>query len=68
MQSEGSWGGIFSSRQGDDGNPRLVAGFHGIEFQESDSSQGQFVGSFLRLSEAFWDTGASRPSPGTMTD
>ena len=67
-QSEGSWGGFFSNRQGDDGNPRLVAGFHGVEFQETDGSQGRFVGSFLGLSEAFRDTGVSRPSPGTTTD
>ena len=62
-QSEGLWGGALSSRQDEDGNPRLVAGFSAISFEESDGSEGQFVGSFLGLSETFRETGASRPLP-----
>ena len=63
-QSEGAWGGAFSSRQDEDGTPRLVAGFNSVYFQESDGSEGEFFGSFLGLSEAFRETGVSRPFPG----
>ena len=63
-QSEGAWGGALSSRRDEDGNPRLVAGFNGVDFQESDGSEGEFVGSFLGLSETFRATGVSRPPPG----
>ena len=59
----GAWGGIFSSRHDEDGNPRLVAGFNSVYFEESDGSEGEFVGSFLGLSEAFKKTGVSRPFP-----
>ena len=62
--SEGDWGGAMSSRQDTDGNPRLVAGFNGVYFQESDGSEGEFVGSFLGLSGPFRETGVSRPLPG----
>ena len=62
--SEGHWGGAMSSRQDTDGNPRLVAGFSGAFFEESDGSEGEFFGSFLGLSEAFRKTGVSRPPPG----
>ena len=62
--SEGFWGGALSSRQDEDGNPRLVAGFNGVSFEESDGSAGEFFGSFLCLSEAFRETGVSRPLPG----
>ena len=62
--AEGFWGGAMSSRQDADGNPRLVAGFNSVYFQESDGSEGQFVGSFLGLSETFRETGVSRPPPG----
>ena len=62
--SEGDWGGAMSSRQDADGNPRLVAGFNGVYFQESDGSEGEFVGSFLGLSGPFRETGVSRPLPG----
>ena len=62
-QSEGHWGGLLSRRQDEDGNPRLVAGFNGVSFQESDGSEGEFVGSFLGLSETFSATGVSRPLP-----
>ncbi len=64
MQSEGFWGGALSSRQDTDGNPRLVAGFNGVSFQESDGSEGEFFGSFLGLSEPFRETGVSGPLPG----
>ena len=62
--SEGDWGGAMSSRQDADGNPRLVAGFNGVYFQENDGSEGEFVGSFLGLSGPFRETGVSRPLPG----
>lgn len=62
-QSEGFWGGAFSSRPDTDGNPRLAAGFSGVTFVESDGSEGAFFGSFLGLSEAFGETGQSAPLP-----
>ena len=52
-QSEGHWGGSLSNRQDEDGNPRLVAGFTGAEFEESDGSEGVFFGTFVGLSETF---------------
>ena len=63
-QSEGYWGGALSSRQDTDGNPRLVAGFNVVSFEEGDGAEGQFVGSFLGLSGSFRETGVSRPIPG----
>ena len=50
-QSEGDWGGTLSSIPDQDGNPRLVAGFSSVDFEESDSSEGTFFGTFLALSE-----------------
>ena len=61
--SEGFWGGAFSSRQDTDGNPRLMAGFSGVDFEESDGARGEFYGSFLGLSERFRETGESSPLP-----
>ena len=49
--SEGSWGGSLSNIPDQEGNPRLVAGFSGAEFEESDGSVGSFVGSYVALSE-----------------
>ena len=63
-QSEGHWGGLLSRRRDEDGNPRLVAGFSDVGFQESDGSEGAFGGSFLGLSEKYRETGVSRPPPG----
>ena len=62
--SEGNWGGALSSRQDTNGNPRLVAGFSGVYFEESDGSKGDFFGSFLGLSDAFRQNGISPPLPG----
>lgn len=62
-ESDGFWGGAFSSRQDTEGAPRLVAGFNGVSFTESDGSEGEFVGSFLGLSEPFRETGESGPLP-----
>ena len=56
-QSEGYWGGALSSRRDEDGNPRLVAGFNGVSFEESDGSEGELVGSFLGLSGPFRASG-----------
>ncbi|MCY3702861.1 MAG: hypothetical protein OXG16_09290 [Rhodospirillales bacterium] len=51
-QSEGYWGGTLSNIPDEAGHPRLVAGFSGAEFEESDGSVGDFVGTFVALSEA----------------
>lgn len=61
--SEGDWGGAVSSRRDTDGNPRLIAGFSGVSFEESDGSEGEFYGSYLGLSESFRETGESGPLP-----
>ncbi len=61
--SEGEWAGAFSSRLDTDGNPRLVAGFSYVYFEESDGSVGAFSGSYLGLSEPFRQTGVSGPLP-----
>lgn len=61
--SEGSWGGAVSSRQDAEGYPRLVAGFTGVSYEESDGSEGEFFGSFLGLSAPFRETGISHPLP-----
>ena len=61
--SEGFWGGAVSSRQDTDGNPRLIAGFSGVSFEEGDGSEGELFGSFLGLSEPFRETGESSPLP-----
>ncbi len=50
-QSEGHWGGSLSNIPDQDGNPRLVAGFSGAGFEESDGSAGRFFGTFVALSE-----------------
>ncbi len=62
-KSEGYWGGAFSSRQDADGNPRLAAGFSGVEFEQRDGAKGEFFGSFLGLSERFRENGVSSPLP-----
>ena len=51
--SEGHWGGSLSNIPDQDGNPRLVTGFSGADFEESDGSAGQFFGTFVALSEPF---------------
>ncbi len=61
--SDGWWAGAFSSRQDSEGDPRLVAGFNSVYFEESDGSFGEFFGSFLGLSEPFRQTGVSGPLP-----
>ncbi len=55
--SEGGWGGTLSNIPDGDGNPRLVGGFSSADFEESDGSAGQFVGTFVALSEPFRATG-----------
>jgi len=50
-QSEGYWGGTLSNIPDEAGHPRLVAGFSGADFEESDGSVGEFLGTFLALSE-----------------
>ena len=61
--SDGHWSGAVSSRQDMAGNPRLIAGFNGVDFAESDGSEGEFFGTFLGLSESFRETGESGPLP-----
>ena len=61
---DGGWGGALSSRQDTDGNPRLIAGFSGVDFEESDGSEGSFFGSFLGLSNTFQQDGTSSPPLG----
>lgn len=56
-QSEGHWGGSLSNIPDRAGNPRLVAGFSGAEFGESDGSVGSFFGTFVALSESFRASG-----------
>ena len=56
-QAEGHWGGAFSNIPDQTGNPRLVAGFSGASFEESDGSAGQFIGVFVALSEPFRASG-----------
>ena len=51
IHSEGHWGGALSNIPDQDGNPRLVAGFSGAYFEESDGSVGEFFGTFVALSE-----------------
>ena len=60
---DGFWGGILSNRQDTDGNPRLVAGINDVDFEESDGSEGRFLGSFLGLSGTFRQDGMSSPPP-----
>ena len=48
--SEGHWGGALSNIPDQAGNPRLVAGFSGAYFEESDGSAGAFFGTFVALS------------------
>ena len=55
--SEGYWGGTFSRIPDQAGDPRLVAGFSGAEFTESDGSAGAFTGAFVAPSEAFRASG-----------
>jgi hypothetical protein len=50
-QSEGYWGGTLSNIPDEAGHPRLVAGFSGVDFEESDGSVGEFGGTFVALSE-----------------
>ena len=42
--SEGDGAGAFASRRNADGNPRLVAGFSVVSFEESNGSVGVFRG------------------------
>ncbi len=51
IHSEGHWGGSLSNIPDQDGNPRLVAGFSDSYFEESDGSAGEFIGTFVALSE-----------------
>ena len=63
--SEGYWGGSLSSRQDTDGNPRLVAGFSNVDFEESDGGAGVLTGAFVGVSETFRDNGVSRFPPSS---
>jgi len=56
-QSEGHWAGTLSNVPDRAGDPRLVAGFSGADFEESDGSVGEFLGTFVALSEPFGASG-----------
>ena len=60
MGSSGFWGGQFSNVPDRTGNPRLVAGFNEVEFEEDDGSGGLFRGIFTALSEPFRLSGESQ--------
>ena len=45
--TNGSWGGRFSTIQDNAGDPRLVAGTTGAEWNESDGSKGVFIGAYF---------------------
>ncbi len=51
--TEGEWGGRFSNRPDDAGDPRIVTGFSDAYFGEADDSVGYFFGSFVGMSEVF---------------
>ena len=55
--TEGHWGGLLSNVPDQDGNPRLVAGFSSAEFEDSDGSVGEFIGTFVALSNPFRESG-----------
>lgn len=50
--SEGGWGGYFSSRPDEAGNPRMLAGFTWNSF-DIDGGRARLVGAFTGLSEDF---------------
>ena len=61
--SEGDWGGTLSNRADGDGNPRLVAGFSGAEFEEGDGSNRQLRWNLHRAEPAVqivWTTTVRR--------
>ena len=62
VESEGNWGGSFSSKADADGNPRLIAGFGGADYEEEDGTFGSFFGSFVGMTETFRNSepGSSR--------
>ena len=45
--ARGSWGGRFSAVPDAEGDPRLVAGTAGAEWEERDGSRGAVVGTFI---------------------
>ena len=60
-QSEGFWGGGFSSIPDAAGNPRLVAGFSNARFEEADGSRGSFWGMFNGLSTTWLNGDGQEP-------
>ena len=52
-ESEGTWGGQFSTIDDSAGNPRLVAGTHGGSMETEGGSEAAFVGAFYGVSEDF---------------
>ena len=47
VASYGSWGGSMSNKPDQAGNPRLVAGFTGVDFEEDNGREGAFAGTFV---------------------
>ena len=60
VASGGSWGGSFSNKADADGNPRLIAGFGGADYEEEDGTVGSFFGSFVGMTDRFRE---SNPDP-----
>lgn len=53
VESEGSWGGRFSAIDDREGNPRLVAGTHGVTLSTTGGTEAAFVGAFYGATDAF---------------
>ena len=47
VASDGFWGGSMSSKPDQAGEPRAMAGFISVDFEEDDGSGGAFVGTFV---------------------
>lgn len=53
VRTRGYWGGGVSSISDSAGNPRLAAGFSFAKFLEENGSEGEILGIFVGLSEAY---------------
>ena len=51
VDSEGAWGGRFSTIDDADGNPRLVAGTHGASWTSSGGTKAIFLGTLVGSNE-----------------
>lgn len=53
VESEGTWGGRFSTIDDRQGNPRIVAGTHGAATVSSGGTEVSFVGAFYGATDAY---------------